>query len=132
MGEPGTRDGTELTFKAMGEQHPHMFPGDLAVTIKQMPHPTFKRQVDTLLMKLPLSLKEMLVGFSRQITHLDGHLVTIEAEGPILVNSVLKVSEEGMPKPKDPSQRGELVVNLDLQIPLRLTEAQYQAIIENF
>ena len=82
--------------------------------------------------RLDLSLKEMLVGFSRQIKHLDGHIVTLEAEGPILVNSVLRVSEEGMPKPKDQTQRGELVVNLDLKIPTRLSDEQYQAIINFF
>jgi DnaJ-class molecular chaperone len=126
--EPGTRDGTELTFKAMGEQFPNMLPGDLKVKIKQKEHPNFKRQVDTLLTRLDLSLKEMLLGFSRQIPHLDGHLVTLEVQGPIAVNSVLRVKEEGMPKPTDQTQKGELVVNLNLMMPTELNDEQYQAI----
>jgi DnaJ-class molecular chaperone len=126
--EPGTRDGTELTFTAMGEQFPNMLPGDLKVKIKQKEHPNFKRQVDTLLTRLDLSLKEMLLGFSRQIPHLDGHLVTLEVQGPIAVNSVLRVKEEGMPKPTDQTQKGELVVNLNLMMPTELNDEQYQAI----
>ena len=54
--------------------------------------------------------------------------MSLDVQGPIAVNSVIRVSEEGMPKPTDTTQRGELVVNLNLKMPTELNDEQYQAI----
>jgi DnaJ-class molecular chaperone len=59
------------------EQVPDMALGDLIFTIKQKPHKTFKRVGNNLFIDVTLSLEESLLGFSRTVEHLDGHLVRI-------------------------------------------------------
>ena len=40
-------------------------------------HPVFERRGDDLYVNLTISLRDALVGFTMDITHLDGHKVTL-------------------------------------------------------
>lgn len=42
-----------------------------------LPDPVFERDGDNLKMNVHISLREALLGFEREITHFDGHLVEI-------------------------------------------------------
>ena len=39
-------------------------------------HPVFERRGDNLYVNMTITLRDALVGFSQEITHLDGHKVT--------------------------------------------------------
>lgn len=130
--EPGTRDGFELTLKALGEQRPGMLPGDVVVKLKTRTHAKFQRKVNALIHKVSLSLKEALLGFERTITHLDGHTVELKVDGPIAVGATIEIDGEGMPHPKDPTERGPLVIKLEHEMPKTLSEKQQVAIRELF
>merc|ERR1712224_960629 len=79
--ERGMSDGDQLTFKGLGEQQPQKLPGDVVLTLRQRKHPVFDRSDQDLHMEATISLKEALLGFERQITHLDDRRVTIGYAG---------------------------------------------------
>jgi DnaJ-class molecular chaperone len=54
--------------------------GDLIFTVKQKPHPTFKRVGNNLFFDMHLNLQESLLGFSKTLTHLDGRIVTVKSD----------------------------------------------------
>ena len=61
------------------EQVPDLAIGDLIFTIKQKPHNTFKRVGNNLFYDVSLTLEEALLGFSKTVRHLDGHVVQIKS-----------------------------------------------------
>ena len=73
-------DGDEIVFEREAEQIPDMIPGDVIFTVKQQPHNKFKRVGDNLFTDVEISLEEALLGFSKRVSHLDGHLVEISSK----------------------------------------------------
>mmetsp|Transcript_26062 Transcript_26062/g.52256 ORF Transcript_26062/g.52256 Transcript_26062/m.52256 type:complete len:145 (-) Transcript_26062:129-563(-) len=91
-------DGDELSFARVSEQRPGQIPGDVKVSLRMINHDHFKRKGRDLHTTLHISLREALLGFSREIRHLDGHIVTIERLKAITVpGQQLRVVGEGMP-----------------------------------
>jgi DnaJ family protein B protein 11 len=68
-------------------------------------------------------LKEALLGFDKEIKHLDDHMVYIKKEGITQPGDVIKVTGEGMPIHQS-SDKGDLFVRVDIIFPTILTEAQ--------
>ncbi|CAG9580474.1 putative chaperone protein DNAj [Leishmania major strain Friedlin] len=126
--EPGMEEGHVLKFEMEAEESPDRLPGDLLVHVHTLPHPVFSRrrnQID-LDTSLTLTLQEALVGFDRNITHLDGveqvrvqRLDTVSPYG-----TVLRLPGKGMPKMNVASERGDLYVRLQYNMPAQLTEEQ--------
>ena len=79
--ERGMPDGEEIVFKYDAEQKPGQIPGDVVVKLKTVNHPTFKRNRETLSMKMTIPLRAALLGFETAFQHLDGHTVTIKRSG---------------------------------------------------
>lgn len=71
--ETGVQDGHEQRFVAEGEPHTDGEPGDLVIKIRQMPHKLFERRGDDLYTNITISLRDALLGFTMELTHLDGH-----------------------------------------------------------
>lgn len=73
-----------------------------------------------------ISLKEALLGFSRDIKHLDDHIVTLKRDSVIQPGEVLRVKGEGMPKHQS-SEKGDLYVKVHVIFPTNLTEKQIES-----
>jgi len=73
-----------------------------------------------------ISLKEALLGFNRDIKHLDDHLVTIKRDSIIQPGEVLRIKGEGMPKHQS-SEKGDLFVKVHVIFPTNLTEKQIES-----
>jgi DnaJ-related protein SCJ1 len=70
-----------------------------------------------------LTLKESLLGYTKQITHLDGHIVQIEHDGLTQPGSSRTVVGEGLPVYEFNSSYGDLIVTFNVHIPSELSEA---------
>lgn len=119
--ERGIMDGGEIKFPRMSEQSPGQVPGDVIMKIKQRRHSTFKRDGNDLHMTMTISLKEALLGFSKTITHLDGHEVEISSKKITKPESVKRLKGEGMPVHNFPSDFGDLHVKFTVQMPTELS-----------
>jgi DnaJ homolog subfamily B member 11 len=103
-----------------------MAPGHLIFVIQELPHTDFKREKNDLHTVLDISLKEALLGFEKEIKHLDGHTVTVKKNSVAQPGDVIKVRGEGMPVHQS-SERGDLYVKLNIVFPNQLTEKQKES-----
>lgn len=122
--EQGTPENHQLVFDMEADQTPDMIPGDIVFTVVSEPHPTFVRKGNDLLMTLKISLKEALLGVSKLFKHLDGHEFEVDQEGVIQFGQKLKIASEGMPVHNVPSEKGDLIVTFEVQLPSHLTPVQ--------
>jgi DnaJ family protein B protein 11 len=143
--EPGMPDGHEITFFEEGEPVIDGEAGDLKLRLVTAPHPTFRREGSDLHLRQTVSLVEALVGFKRNVTHLDGHQVPIDWAGVTRPGDVRRVAEQGMPlfgdaadkapMAKDGKTRrkaGDLVLTFRVAFPESLTDAQREAVRKLF
>lgn len=63
-----------------------------------------------------------LLGFSRNLTHLDGHVVPLERKGVTQPGFVQTIKGEGMPLFERPTSHGDLFVEYNVVLPTRLSE----------
>jgi DnaJ-related protein SCJ1 len=78
--EKGMPEGHRIVYRNGWEELPETNPGDLTFVLKSLPHPIFERQGNDLRMKMEISLLEALVGFTKQFSHLDNRLVTLNRQ----------------------------------------------------
>lgn len=127
--EQGMDNGSEVTFQGESEQSPDWFPGDIIFVLKLASHPRFTRNQHDLSTSIRLTLKEALLGYKKQIDHLDGHSVQLEYKGVTQPQSVRTIRGEGMPHHDVPSQKGDLHVTFIVDFPRSLTREQ-QSLVE--
>lgn len=130
--EPGQDNGSEIVFPGQSEQNPDWFPGDIIFVLKVKTHPRFERKNNDLHTSVRLTLKEALLGYSKQISHLDGHVVQVDFQGVTQPESVRIVRGEGMPHADVPSNKGNLHVKFVVDLPGRLTPDQENMVRQLF
>lgn len=139
--EPGYKAGTKIKFKGVGDQEEggtqdlhfiitevSLFVcllGGLAANIPlQKEHPLFKRDGDDLRMTIELDLKEALTGWQRTVSTIDGRQLPASGGGPTQPGYEIRFPNQGMPKRKNPSDRGDMIVQVKVKFPTSLTQAQ--------
>lgn len=70
--ERGMKDGEIVVFKGESEQTLETYPGDVYVTLRQIPHGLFKRRGNNLYTDLTINLEEAILGFTKSLKQLDG------------------------------------------------------------
>lgn len=94
--------------------------------IEQINDKNFRRENNDLHTDIHISLKEALLGFAREIKHLDEHIVPIKRDSVIQPGEVIRVKGEGMPKHQS-SEKGDLYVKVHVIFPTNLTEKQNES-----
>jgi DnaJ-class molecular chaperone len=122
--EQGVPAGHVIKFPAAGEQRPGLIPGDISLTLQIHKHDVFDRQGDNLKMKMTITLKESLLGFSKTFRHMDGRTVEVKRTDAVTRHGyVMTIRGEGMPKYNFPNEKGDLLVEFDVKFPVSLTPA---------
>lgn len=95
--EPGWKNGTKLTFEKMGSETETTTPGDVVITINEIPHSFYERKGDDLYCQLDIDLDEALNGCTKQIQFLDK--TNLDVKIPKIMNSGYKhkIVGKGMP-----------------------------------
>lgn len=81
---------------------------------------------------MKLSLEEALLGFSRDVEQLDGRKVRISRSTVTQHGDVQRVVGEGMPEHNFPSNKGDLLVDYQIQMPSKLTPKQVEGFKQLF
>ncbi|XP_029164308.1 dnaJ homolog shv [Nylanderia fulva] len=115
--ELGMLDNQEIKFTAEGEPHLDGDPGDLILKIQTLPHPIFERRGDDLYTNITISLQEALVGFTVDIKHLDGHMVTVQRDKITKHGTRIRKKNEGMPNYDNNNIYGSLYITFDVLFP---------------
>merc|ERR1711971_1034953 len=122
--KPGWKSGTKITFQREGDQAPNKIPADIVFIIRGKPHPNFKREGSDLKYACQISLKEALCGSQVSVPLLGGERLALNLQDEVIKPSTVKrVVGKGLPNPKDPARRGDLIVNFDIVFPERLSTA---------
>eukprot|EP00123_Amoebidium_parasiticum_P019476 comp25964_c0_seq1/m.47056 comp25964_c0_seq1/g.47056 ORF comp25964_c0_seq1/g.47056 comp25964_c0_seq1/m.47056 type:complete len:401 (-) comp25964_c0_seq1:30-1232(-) len=128
--DPGMREGQRITFSGEGDQTPGLPPGDMIIILRQREHDMFHRQGDDLIMEMSVSLVEALCGFQRPVKHLDDRvvLVTVPAGMVIKEGAVKMVPNEGMPQPRHPELKANLLIKFHVDFPASLSPDQVKQV----
>jgi len=120
--KPGWKDGTKLKFP---NQYQNQMGQEVTVefVLQEQAHPRFKRELDTLVYSMDITLGESLLGFSKTIETLDGRQLPIARQLVTKPNFVLNIPGEGMPNQKT-GVKGVLLVRFNVNFPYSLTEDQ--------
>lgn len=124
---PGVETGSKIRLRDRGQASPNGGPpGDLILLIKVSDHPSFKRNGRNLELVLPVSLAEAALGAKVDIPTPAG---TVALSIPAGSNSGrrLRLKGQGV-KSRDGASDGDLLVELQIQIPADLDEASKQLI----
>ncbi|XP_016974553.1 dnaJ protein homolog 1 [Drosophila rhopaloa] len=115
---PGWKAGTKITFRREGEKLPNRVPADIVFTIRDKPHPIFRREGSDLLYKAHISLKQALCGTHLAVPTLQSDQLGLCTQGEVIKpHSTRRFPGYGLPCPKDSSRRGAIVVSFSIQFP---------------
>lgn len=88
--------------------------------LKTARHESFERSGSNLLTNVKITLSEALLGFSRiLVKHLDGRGVNVSSPPGKIIQpgDSIKLRGEGMPTYKNPDQKGDLFIVLNIEMP---------------
>ncbi|XP_064412912.1 dnaJ homolog subfamily B member 13 isoform X1 [Latimeria chalumnae] len=119
--KPGWKQGTKLSFTEEGDQGPNNIPADITFIVKEKIHPRFKREENDLIYTAAVPLGKALIGCSVEVQTLDDRLINIPINEIIHFSYKKVMPGEGMPLPEDPTQKGNLIIQFDIQFPRKLT-----------
>ncbi len=123
----GWKAGTKVTFAKEGDQIPGKVPADIAFIIRDKPHPTFNRDGSNLVYTAKLTLRDALCGTTLRVpTLLDGEKEVNLRNDIVKPTTTRRLQGFGLPFPKEPSRKGDLIVKFDIQFPDRLSESSKQ------
>lgn len=117
--DKGMKDGQKLTFSGEGDQAPDIEAGDIVIVLDEKEHHLFKRQGSDLHIKLDIELADALCGFTRCIKTLDNRTLVIRSHpGEVIRPKEMKcVVDEGMPTYSNPTEKGRLVIDFNINFP---------------
>jgi DnaJ-class molecular chaperone len=113
----GITDGKKIRLRGQGEGLPGVPPGDLLLTVKIADHPHFKRQGEHLLLTVPISLTEAILGAKIDVPTPTG-TVTVTVPPGSSSGKKLRLRGLGVPN-KD--RAGDLLLELSIVLPDPLT-----------
>lgn len=126
--KPGWKAGTKITFQKEGDQNMNSVPADIVFIIKDKTHPLFKREGSDIKYTAKISLRDALTGVDIRVPTLAGEKIPLRIPpGDVVKPSTFKrLSGHGLPHPKEPTRRGDLIVAFDIQFPSTLPEGTRQ------
>lgn len=124
----GAVDGGRLRYRGRGEHGANGGErGDLLVVTKIREHPVFKREKSDVVMDLPVSIDEAMLGASIVVPAPDGSHVKLRVPAGTQDGRVLRVKGKGAKQLKGKGT-GDLKVRVSVKIPKELNDAQKKAI----
>ncbi len=125
---PGVRDGQRIRVAGEGEQGGGGGPvGDLYLRIRLRKHPRFRVRGDDLITQLPVSPWEAALGATVELQTLDGR-AQVKVPAGSSCGRRLRLRGEGMPRTG--GTRGDLLAEVRIVVPKRLSRAERKAFEE--
>ncbi|XP_063221600.1 dnaJ protein homolog 1-like [Bacillus rossius redtenbacheri] len=122
--KPGWKAGTKITFQREGDQGRNKIPADIVFIIRDKAHPMFKREGSDLRYTARISLKQALCGTLIEVPTLSGEKIPLNLRHEVIKPTTVKrIQGQGLPYPKEPSKRGDLLVSFDIKFPDTLSQS---------
>jgi molecular chaperone DnaJ len=123
----GVRDGTRIRLKGKGEQGlGGGQAGDLYVVTRVAASPLYERRGDDLVLEVPVTYPEAVLGTSVEIPTPDGQ-ISLKIPAGSEDGKLLRVRGRGAPRLKG-SGRGDLLARVRLTVPKKVSKAEREAL----
>jgi len=125
---PGTESGSRIRLKGQGGRGQHNGQtGDLVITFQVQPDRFFRREGLDVIAPVPINIAQATLGSRISVRTLDGKRVAIRIPPGTSNGKRFRVRGHGIEKD---GQKGDLIVQVDVQVPEKLTEDQEKAMKE--
>lgn len=130
----GWKAGTKITFPGESDESsdPSMKPADVVFVIQEKPHAVFKRNGNDLILSAKIPLKDALCGAAVQLQTLEGKNIRIRVPEDTIVypGYEMVVPGQGMPITKRLPERGNLIVQFQVDFPKHLSAEQKTKVMQ--
>ena len=129
--KPGTRSGQRIRLAGKGNAGVHGGqPGDLYLVIKTGSHPVFTRQVDDILVTVPITIAEAALGSKIEVPTIDGR-AQLKVPPGTQSGQKLRMRERGVPSATREGLRGDQIVQVEIVVP-QLRDERSKEILREF
>lgn len=130
--KPGWKAGTKITFPREGDQIPGKVPADIVFIIRDKPHNTFKREGSDIKYTAKITLKEALCATGQlKVPTLTGEVISINIQNEVIKPSTIRrIQGRGLPFPKEPNRRGDIIVNFDIIFPDKFSKSAREILMD--
>ena len=126
---PGVEEGTRIRYAGEGDAGRSGGPsGDLYIVLSIRPHDFFERSGSDIHCVIPISFPQAVLGAEIEMEGIDGK-VTVKIPEGTPSGKELRVRGRGVPHLNDKG-RGDLVVQVIVQIPKKITRAQRELVAQ--
>jgi molecular chaperone DnaJ len=115
----GINSGEMLKMSEMGESVRGGVSGDMFIKVRVQPDKVWHRENNDLVMDHSIKLTDALLGIKHKVTGLDGEIDVI-AEGGISIGEAIRIPGRGVPYGQ--RKRGDAIINLDIELPKKLSK----------
>jgi molecular chaperone DnaJ len=105
--------------------------GDLHIKFHVKQHMNFLRDGYNLLMEIPVSYTQMVLGSEVNVKTLEGKIIKLKIPAGTENGKVLRLKNAGMPHLDNPDRLGDLYIRVFVEIPKHLSKSEKQ-MLENF
>jgi curved DNA-binding protein len=124
----GVKTGSRVRLKGQGERgRDGGEPGDLYLIIELRPHPRFARNNDDLNLTVSVDLFTLLLGGQVTVSGID-RSVRLDIPAETANGRVFRLGGLGMPRIKNPAERGDLYVTVQAALPQNLSAGEKEII----
>ena len=129
---PGIENGTRLRMSGYGESAKSETgdPGHLYIEIDIDEHEWFERDGSDLLMAIPLSYTDLVLGTTIEVPHLDGELLKIKVPAGSKPGQTISLKGRGLPSQRSRNGRGSVMVLLKLDLPSKISRGLKKKLLE--
>lgn len=122
---PGIESGTRLRLSGHGEssRSENGRPGNLYIEIEVESHDWFERDGADLLMALPVSYVDLVLGATVEIPHIDGENLKVKIKAGMKPGETITILDRGLPITRGGRGRGAVMVLLKLAMPGKVSRA---------
>jgi molecular chaperone DnaJ len=117
----GIHNGMSFVMKGMGNAIKSGKAGDLIVNVIELPHKDFIRTGNDLKLNLKLQYHQLVLGDKVDINTIEGNAIRIPISEYSKIGQNLRVPFKGL-KEMSTGKRGDLIVNLDIEMPSKLDD----------
>lgn len=125
---PGVKEGQRLKLTGEGDKSSAGLAGDLYVIIHLLEHPLFKREDSDVLLDLPVTYTDALLGTQAEVVTLSGR-VQLKIPAGTNTGQILRLKGKGFPK-MGAMGSGDMLVRIVVDIPTHLSARQKEIIEE--
>jgi len=116
--KPGTRDGQRIRVPGKGNAGAHGgAPGDLYAIIRTGDHPIFHRDGDDIMLTVPVTVNEAVLGAKIEVPTIDGRALLKIPPGT-QPGQKLRLREKGVPSATREGARGDEIVEITVHVPM--------------